>query len=48
MSEINHFKILLLYKIMWQMMLDGCRRDMTWLDADMDILHVKKINLNDI
>jgi hypothetical protein len=24
MSEINHFKVLLLCKIMWQMMLDGC------------------------
>jgi hypothetical protein len=23
MTEINHFKILVLYKIMWQMMLDG-------------------------
>jgi hypothetical protein len=32
---------------MWQMILDGCWRDMTWLDADMDILYVKKISLND-
>jgi hypothetical protein len=24
MSEINHFKVLLLYKMVCQMMLDGC------------------------
>jgi hypothetical protein len=28
-------------------MLDGCWRDMIWLDADIDILHVKRIDLND-
>jgi hypothetical protein len=28
-------------------MLDGCWHDMTWLDADVDALHVKKIDLND-
>jgi hypothetical protein len=32
---------------MGQMMLDGCWRVMTWLDADVDILHVKRIGLND-
>jgi hypothetical protein len=34
--------------MMWQMMLDTCWRGMTWLDADVDILYVKKIDLNDI
>jgi hypothetical protein len=34
--------------MMWQMMLDRCWRGMTWLDADLDILYVKKIDLNDI
>jgi hypothetical protein len=33
---------------MWQMMLNGCWRDRTWLDADVDILHVKSIGLNDL
>jgi hypothetical protein len=47
MSEINHFKALLLYKMMWQMILDRCWHVMIWLDADVDILHVKRINLND-
>jgi hypothetical protein len=46
MSEINHFKILLLCKIIWQMILDGCWCDITWLDADVDTLHVKRIYLN--
>jgi hypothetical protein len=43
MIEINHFKILLLYK----MMLDGCWCGMIWLNADVDSLYVKKISLND-
>jgi hypothetical protein len=29
MSEINYFKVLLLYEMMWQVMLDGCCRGMT-------------------
>jgi hypothetical protein len=29
------------------MMLDGCWRDMTWFDTDVDTLHAKKIGLND-
>jgi hypothetical protein len=29
------------------MMLDGCWRDISWLDADVDTLHAKKIGLND-
>jgi hypothetical protein len=28
-------------------MLGGWWRDMIWLDADVDILHVKRIDLND-
>jgi hypothetical protein len=28
-------------------MLDEYWRDMTWLDADVDTLHIKRINLND-
>jgi hypothetical protein len=28
------------------MMLDEWWRDMTWLDTDMDTLHVKRIDLN--
>jgi hypothetical protein len=32
---------------MWQMMLDGCWCDMTRFDADMDTLHVIRIDLND-
>jgi hypothetical protein len=32
---------------MWQMMLDICWCDMTWLDANVDTLHAKKIGLND-
>jgi hypothetical protein len=28
------------------MMLDGCWRDMIWLDTDVDILYIKKIDLN--
>jgi hypothetical protein len=31
---------------MWQMMFDEYWRCMTWLNADVDILHVKKIDLN--
>jgi hypothetical protein len=46
MSEINHFKVLLLCEMMWQMMLDGCWYDMTWLDANVDTLHIKRIGLN--
>jgi hypothetical protein len=33
--------------MMWQMMLDGCWCGMTWLDADVDTLHAKRISLND-
>jgi hypothetical protein len=33
---------------MWQMMWDECWCDMTWLDADVDILHAKNIGLNDL
>jgi hypothetical protein len=29
-------------------MLDGYWHDMTWLDAEIDTLHVKKISLNNI
>jgi hypothetical protein len=32
---------------MWQMILDGCWRGMIWLDAYVDTLHVKRIDLND-
>jgi hypothetical protein len=46
-NDKNHFKILLLYKMMWQMMLDGCWRGMTWLDDDVDTLYTKRIGLND-
>jgi hypothetical protein len=31
---------------MWQIMLNGYWCDMIWLDADVDILHVKRIGLN--
>jgi hypothetical protein len=47
MSEINYFKVLLLCEMMWQMMLDGCWCGMIWLNADVDTLHVKRIDLND-
>jgi hypothetical protein len=33
---------------MWQMMLDECWYDVTWLDADVDTLYTKRINLNNI
>jgi hypothetical protein len=42
MSKINHFKILLLCKIM----LDGCRHGMILLDTDVDRLGVKRIILS--
>jgi hypothetical protein len=29
------------------MMLDRCWHDMTWLDADVNTLHAKRIDLND-
>jgi uncharacterized protein YraI len=32
---------------MLQMMLDGCWRDITWLDADVNTLHAKRIDLDD-
>jgi hypothetical protein len=44
MNKINHFKILLLCKMMWRMRL-------TWHDligVDVDTLHVKRIGLNDL
>jgi hypothetical protein len=47
MSEINYFKILLLCKMMWQMVLNGYWHDMIRLNADVDTLHFKKIDLND-
>jgi hypothetical protein len=28
-------------------MLDRCWRDKTWLDADVETLHIKKFDLND-
>jgi hypothetical protein len=31
---------------MWQIILDGCSRDMIWLDVDVYILHIKRISLN--
>jgi hypothetical protein len=31
---------------MSQLMLNGCWRDMIWLDANVDILYAKKIDLN--
>jgi hypothetical protein len=37
MIEINLFKVLLLYKIMWPI---------CCTDADVDTLHVKRIGLN--
>jgi hypothetical protein len=37
------FKIVLLYKMTWQIMLDGCWYGMTWLNADVDTLHAKKM-----
>jgi uncharacterized protein YraI len=36
---------------MWnevEVMLDGCWHDMTWLDADVDTLYIKRIDLNDL
>jgi hypothetical protein len=48
MSEINDFKVLLLYKMMWWIVLDECWRDMVWLNIDMDIFHAKKISLNNL
>jgi hypothetical protein len=33
--------------MMWQVMLDECWRDMIWLYANVDTLHVKKIGFND-
>jgi hypothetical protein len=51
MSEIYHFKVLLLCEMMWQVMLNGYWRDMTWLDDDVDIfygIHAKRIDLNKI
>jgi hypothetical protein len=47
MSEINYFKVLLLCEMMWQIMLDRCWRDMTQLNSDVDIWHIKRIGLND-
>jgi hypothetical protein len=47
-SEINYFKDLLLCKMILQMILDGCWRDMIWLNTDVDTLHTKRINLNDL
>jgi hypothetical protein len=44
---MNHFKVLLLFKMMCQMVLDRYWCDITWLETDVDNLHVKKINLND-
>jgi hypothetical protein len=46
MSQINHFKILLFYEMIWQMMLDEWWFDMIWLDTDVNNLHVKIIDLN--
>jgi hypothetical protein len=48
MSEINHFKVLLLCKMIWQMMLDRYQCGMIWLNPDVDTLHVKRIDLNNI
>jgi hypothetical protein len=45
MSEIVHFKILLLCKMVWQMTILEC--DIISFDANVDILNVKKIGLND-
>jgi hypothetical protein len=43
MSKITHFKIFVLYKIMWHDVV------VIWyLVNDMDILHVKRIVLNDL
>jgi hypothetical protein len=33
--------------MMWEIVLDGCWCGMKWLDADVDIFHVKRIDLND-
>jgi hypothetical protein len=46
MSEINHLKVLLLCEMKWQMMFDECWCGMTWLDANVDTLHTKRIGLN--
>jgi hypothetical protein len=45
--KINYFKFLLLFKMMCQMMLNGCWCGMIWLDADVDSLLAKRIDLND-
>jgi hypothetical protein len=47
MSEINYFKVLLLCKMKWRMMLDGCWYYVTWLNTDVNIFNTKRINLND-
>jgi hypothetical protein len=47
MSEIKYFKALLLCEMMSGMMLDGYWCVMMWLDANMNTLHVKRIDLSD-
>jgi hypothetical protein len=47
MSEIYYFKVLLLYEMMWQVMLNECWCDIVWFNTDVNILYAKKINLND-
>jgi hypothetical protein len=43
MSEINYFKILLLYKMIWQMMLNRCWYDL--IGCEYGYLNVKRISL---
>jgi hypothetical protein len=51
MSEINHFKVFALCKIMWHDVVVICQLlDDVAIDncLDMDILHVNRIALNDL
>jgi hypothetical protein len=43
-SKINHFKVLLLCKMMWH----GYWRGITWLNIDVDTLHTIRFDLNDL
>jgi hypothetical protein len=45
MIKINYFKKFIMQNDVIDM-LDKCWCDMIWLDADINILHVKKNNLN--
>jgi hypothetical protein len=45
MIEINYFKVCY-YANDVADMLNGCRHDIIWLDADVDNLHVNRNGLN--